>query len=437
MKKIIFIITSLLLSLNCFAQQPSLFSFTPTNSSGTIYGQAEIDGLPASSNDWIAAFDASGNCCGASALTINSGVAYINLVIYGDDGTTPSIDEGMSGSEDFTLRIYQASSLLYIDYPSNTGATYFSGWLNTNGSPIPAYSNVTDLYNFLNISNVTLNLNIQLCENDNPIQLTGGSPLGGNYYGNGVSNNMFDPSIAGSGYHPITYVNNNDSASSMAIVYTLPDASFSIPNNFCENESNILLTSVTSGGYYSGSGVNSNTFNPDVLGNGSYWISYTLTDSNSCEQTEDLLITVYSAPNIPVINQNGINLECTSSGVAYQWLDSNMDSIIGETNSVFTPTSNGIYFVEVSNTNCSEVSEEFVFSLSSISEINDFKVHISKSSITIESVEFVNQILLFDVMGKLVNQSEKSIIDISALPEGIYLLRIIMNNKIIINKINL
>ena len=115
-----------LFSLYSLAQQPPIFTFTPTNSSGTIYGQAQVDGIPATSNDWIAAFDASGICCGASALTINSGIAYINLVIYGDDVTTPTIDEGMSGSEDFTLQLYQLSTGLYIDYPSNNNSTYFS-----------------------------------------------------------------------------------------------------------------------------------------------------------------------------------------------------------------------------------------------------------------------------------------------------------------------
>ena len=150
------------------------------------------------------------------------------MVIYGDDGTTPNIDEGMNGSEDFTLKLYQASSGLYIDYPSNSGATYFSGWLNTNGSPIPAYSNVTDIYNFLNTSNVTLSLNIQLCENGSSIQLIGGFPTGGVYFGNGVNGSVFDPTIAGDGNHTITYIVNGDSASSMATVYALAKFSFQL-----------------------------------------------------------------------------------------------------------------------------------------------------------------------------------------------------------------
>ena len=437
MKKYIFTVISVLLSLHSWAQQPPLFFFTPTNSSGIIYGQAQIDGIIASSNDWIAAFDASGNCCGASALVINSGIAYINLVIYGDDGTTPLIDEGMSGAEDFTLKIYQASSSLYIDYPSNSGVTYFNGWLNTNGSPIPAYSNVTDLYNFLNTSNVTLSLNIQLCENGGSIQLTGGSPLGGNYYGNGVSNSMFDPSIAGSGNHIITYVVNGDSANSMATVYALPDAAFTITGPFCENESNIVLTSVTSGGSYSGNGVISNTFNPDILGVGSFWISYTLTDNNNCTQTENLLVSVNVSPDIPLITQNSSVLECTSVGVTYQWLDAAMNPISGETSSTFTPTLNGTFYVEVSNAYCFELSEAFVFYLSSISEINEYQIKISDGTLNIESSQFVNQILIFDVMGKLVTHSKKSTIDISDLSEGIYLLKTTINNKIITTKINL
>jgi hypothetical protein len=399
MKKYCLII-SVLISLNVWAQQPTLFTFTPTNSSGIIYGQAQIDGNSASSNDWIAAFDASGNCCGASALVVNGGISYINLVIYGDDGTTPNIDEGMNGSEDFTLKLYQASSGLYIDYPSNSGATYFSGWLNTNGSPIPAYSNVTDIYNFLNTSNVTLSLNIQLCENGSSIQLIGGFPTGGIYFGNGVNGSVFDPTIAGDGNHTITYVVNGDSASSMATVYALPDATFTISGPFCDNESNILLTSVTSGGSYSGSGVISNTFSPDVVGAGSYWISYTLTDSNNCIQTEDLLISVNASPNIPQITQNIDVLECSSSGVSFQWLDATMSPISGEVNSSFYPSSNGMYYVEVSNGYCSEISESFQYSITSINQINSNITIEITDKIIIKNNMGLSFVIITDILGK-------------------------------------
>lgn len=44
-----------------------------------------------------------------------------------------------------------------------------------------------------------------ICENESPRTLTQGTPLGGNYTGNGVSNNQIDPSIPGVGLTQITY----------------------------------------------------------------------------------------------------------------------------------------------------------------------------------------------------------------------------------------
>jgi len=53
----------------------------------------------------------------------------------------------------------------------------------------------------------------QVCLNDTPFTLTQGSPAGGSYTGNGITNtNTFNPSIAGVGTHQITYTytdNNN------------------------------------------------------------------------------------------------------------------------------------------------------------------------------------------------------------------------------------
>lgn len=51
--------------------------------------------------------------------------------------------------------------------------------------------------------------NDTLCINNAPLPLTGGLPAGGNYSGSGVSENIFDPSIAGVGNHELvyTYVN--------------------------------------------------------------------------------------------------------------------------------------------------------------------------------------------------------------------------------------
>ena len=423
------------------AQQPSLFNYTATNSSATIYGVATIDGVAASANDWIAAFDASGNCCGASALMVWNGLAYINLVIYGDDATTPTFDEGMDGIEDFTLKIYQASSSTYIDYPSSANITYLSGWANTNGAPLGGYDNPATIYDFQNSITVTLNLNLSLCENASPYILTGGQPSGGVYSGNGVNNGIFDPLVSGTGTHTITYTVNGTSASANAVVFSLADATLLSTGPYCDNDSSASLYSATSGGTYSGSGVTANSFNPDIVGTGSYWISYYLTDGNGCVQNEQTLVEVNASPTPPIITQNNNVLESNVSANSYQWYDANMNIILGASFPSYEPAIDGIYFVEISNGNCSSMSDAYTFvGTTSINDkTSNFKIQLTDvlSIISVESIDFVSitNMLGTQVYAKEVNQ--KNIHIENKFSNGIYFISIVQNNKLTTKKIKL
>lgn len=129
--------------------QPVEFVYTPTNLSGVMYGQVLLNGVSAKSGDWIAAFDEEGNCAGASQLIINSGKAYINLTIYGDDPTTQNMDEGINSNESFILKVWDNSENSIITYKINSEPYLFEGWINTNGTPIPEYSNYNQVYDFV------------------------------------------------------------------------------------------------------------------------------------------------------------------------------------------------------------------------------------------------------------------------------------------------
>ena len=145
---------------------PEDFEFTPTSGSGLFIGQVTLDGVSASGEDWIAAFDSDGNCAGSVQLVVNEGVSYIQLVIYADDATTAGVDEGMSGSEPFSLQLFLASSETYIDYYGPLGQTDFNGWVSTNGAPIPAYSDPEVVYAFSTIAYIPDCLDIEACNYD-------------------------------------------------------------------------------------------------------------------------------------------------------------------------------------------------------------------------------------------------------------------------------
>src|SRR5690606_26950856 len=52
---------------------------------------------------------------------------------------------------------------------------------------------------------VSFNALTDVCLNGPAVLLTGGTPSGGQYFGTGVTNNQFDPALAGIGQHTIQY----------------------------------------------------------------------------------------------------------------------------------------------------------------------------------------------------------------------------------------
>jgi hypothetical protein len=61
------------------------------------------------------------------------------------------------------------------------------------------------VYTVNSLPAVSLSSFVSVCSNSAPFNLTGGTPAGGNYVGNGVSNNTFNPSAVNPGTYVITY----------------------------------------------------------------------------------------------------------------------------------------------------------------------------------------------------------------------------------------
>lgn len=140
---------------------------------------------------------------------------------------------------------------------------------------------------------VTLDPFADVCVDETPFALNGGSPAGGMYAGPGVSNGVFDPSMAGVGTHIIVYTFNNLSDTSTITVHALPTVTLSSFANVNITDPAFALTGGSPlGGTYSGPGVANNIFDPSAAGLGTHTIIYNYTDSNGCSNSASATITV-------------------------------------------------------------------------------------------------------------------------------------------------
>ena len=127
------------------------WTVVPTPASGMVLGHITVDAIAASEEDWIGAFTPDAVCAGATQPIVQDGLAYISLVVYGDDALTEGVSEGMNEGEDFTLQFFDASANVSYLYHEENGQWLMSGWTNTNGTPLPDYDDPSREFAFTSI----------------------------------------------------------------------------------------------------------------------------------------------------------------------------------------------------------------------------------------------------------------------------------------------
>ena len=296
------------------------------------------------------------------------------------------------------------------------------------------------------LPSVSVNVLDTTCIDSGQISLTGGLPIGGVYFVNGVQSTNYNTSTLGLGKHWMKYEftdsNNCKNADSTQIeIFDLPNLQLVLSKDkFCEYDAAYTPNGHSPrGGSFSGPGISAGIFNPSTAGVGKHGLVYTYREpiAGCVNQISDS-VEVFPKPTTPVITANGLVLSASGSG-AFQWYDKN-GKIIGETNSTYTAFFNGKYKVEVTANGCrSDMSEEFDINYVGLTENvpqrvgvfpNPFNDRIRVQLNT--SGDFVKyQLVSMD--GRIVLQgdfsSDNSVINTSMVENGSYIFRIEQNGQ--------
>ena len=244
--------------------------------------------------------------------------------------------QGCSSSATRTITVYSLPSVTLSSFPSrclNAGTVTLSGGSPSGGTysgqgvsggvfdPVDAgVGSTTITYEYTdshgctnsNTSSITVNPapNTSLsnypvvCINDSAFALTGGSPSGGVYSGNGARAGVFDPTAAGVGTHTIKYRYTNaqgcsDSSTATLQVGGLPSVTFNSLSDVCLSTEPFTLSGGNPlGGVYSGTGVTANVFTASEADTGVHNIIYTYTNTNGCVNSDTATINVNPSPQV-------------------------------------------------------------------------------------------------------------------------------------------
>jgi len=145
-----------------------------------------------------------------------------------------------------------------------------------------------------------------------------------------------DPNIPGP---PADLVNGDHPpviTTAIVLIVAYPDATITPVDTLCTGSPDVTLKAHDPGGIWTGNGVTGNKFSPAVAGPGNHIVSYAVTNSNGCTDTDQITITVMPAPPVNItpvgtvfINSPPAPLSATPSGGAW--------SGPGVTNGTFYP----------------------------------------------------------------------------------------------------
>lgn len=140
----------------------------------------------------------------------------------------------------------------------------------------------------------------------------GAYPAGGIFTGTGVRNNIFDPSLSGTGNFTITYLydHGNGCIGTDDIIITVTPSEitdFGSDEVTCINASEVILNFSTEleGGNWEGNGVVDNIFYPNLAGTGVHELTYR-NENFSCEIAGKRKLSVVDLPELPIMTMESV-----------------------------------------------------------------------------------------------------------------------------------
>lgn len=188
----------------------------------------------------------------------------------------------------------------YLLFPTTSSDFVLTGYLGDCSTTDSIHLEVRSL------PVVTLDIDPEVCHQDEIFGLYGGAPAGGSYFVNGASSLLFNPSWSPNEAYNIRYEFTDafgciNSASSNIFIHALPNVTLSPIPPSCENDDAFSFAGgLPQGGVYQlNSGVVT-SINPSILGPGTYDVQYTFTDNNGCTATGEQPYTIHPTPQIDV-----------------------------------------------------------------------------------------------------------------------------------------
>ncbi|MBV6652174.1 MAG: hypothetical protein KI786_00350, partial [Mameliella sp.] len=139
------------------------------------------------------------------------------------------------------------------------------------------------------------------CPEDAPFQLTA-NPPGGTWGGSATSTGLFIPANNGPGFHEVTYSTPGaicpNEATFDVEVLTTPTITINTGPPLCPESGPVTLTANPPGGTWGGVATPTGQVNPQLLGTGTFEVTYSATGLNGCQGTQSAFITVLPPPTV-------------------------------------------------------------------------------------------------------------------------------------------
>jgi len=162
-----------------------------------------------------------------------------------------------------------------------------------------------------NLPLVTFNKLDSVCQSKEPYSLSGGIPTGGSYSGKSITNGLtFNPLLAGSGNHLITYTYTDsygcaNSSSQSIYVRQMPAVSIDTILPLCVNGLPVKLKANPIGGIFKGQGVSNDTLYPSKAKAGKIVITYLYTDNtNLCPGITAKQVIINALPVVSIADSS-------------------------------------------------------------------------------------------------------------------------------------